>query len=83
MGADFDTIGPVATEIKICTNTTVKVKITVSLHNNYYGWLGKQNVITKNKIKEDEMNGLTILFVNNTKSVVEFKISEFLSYLID
>ena len=34
MGIDFDAIGPVAKEIKICRNTTVNVKITVALYKN-------------------------------------------------
>ena len=37
-GTDFDTTGPVTKEIKIYTNATINVEITVFLHNTYYGW---------------------------------------------
>ena len=40
-GTDVDTIAHVAKEINIFTNITMNVKITVALHNNYYGWPGK------------------------------------------
>ena len=36
-GTDFDTIGLVTKQIKIYTNATINVMITVSLHNAYYG----------------------------------------------
>ena len=38
---DFDTIGPIAKETKICTNATINDKKTVSSHNTCYGWSGK------------------------------------------
>ena len=70
-GTDFDTIKRIVKEI----NSTIKVKMIVSLHSNYYGWPEKWNVITKNKIKKDEINGSTLLLLNS--------ISKFISYLID
>ena len=76
-GTDFDTTGPVTKEIKIYTNATINVEITVFLHNTYYGQQRNQTAIIKNKIKEDETNCLTILFVNNTTSVVAFENREF------